>query len=195
MPRTNPARRTALTDAGIDLLVSQGVHGLTHRAVERAAGLPAGTAANYFRSREELLVATAERAVSLHLEAMGRIDRTLDVGSSPVPLADLVAASLEEALTTSRERYLAIFELQLEARRRPALAAALAELGSVAAAFTADEHGKLRLDVPSGALGALIALYGGALFVLATGPDRIPPEAIREIARAVVAGASAVHGS
>jgi AcrR family transcriptional regulator len=193
MPRTNPARRAALTDGGITLLAAEGAHGLTHRAVERAAGLPAGTAVNYFRSREELLVATAERVVSLHLADMGRIDREVDIGSAPDPLTELLAASLMDAATTSRERYLAIFELQLEARRRPALAAALARLTSVAVAFTTDEHAALGLSVPPETIGTLMTLYGGALFVLVTGPGGVQPDAVRQIARAIVHGALHAH--
>lgn len=189
MPRTNPARRAALTDAGITLLAAEGAHGLTHRAVEHAAGLPAGTAVNYFRSREELLVATAERVVSLHLDDMARIDREVDLTSVRDPLAELLAASLVDAATASRERYLAIFELQLEARRRPALAAALARLESVAVAFTTDEHAVLGLSVPPEAIGTLMTLYGGALFVLVTGPGGVQPDAVRHIAQAIVHGA------
>ncbi len=189
MPRTNPARRAALTDAGITLLADEGVHGLTHRAVERAAGLPAGTAVNYFRSREELLVATAERVVSLHLGDMARIDREVDLSSAPNPLAELLTASLIDAATTSRERYLAIFELQLEARRRPALAAALAHLESVAVAFTTDEHAVLGLRVPPEAIGTLMTLYGGAMYVLVTGPGSVRPDAVRQIAQAIAHGA------
>lgn len=193
MPRTNPARRAALTDGGITLLAAVGAHGLTHRAVERVAGLPAGTAVNYFRSREDLLVATAERVVSLHLADMGRIDREVDVGSAPDPLTELLAASLMDAATASRERYQAIFELQLEARRRPALAAALARLTSVAVAFTTDEHAALDLSVPPEAIGTLMTLYGGALFVLVTGPGGVQADAVRQIAQAIVHGALDAH--
>lgn len=189
MPRTNPGRRTALADAALSLLATDGVHGLTHRTAERAAGLPAGTAANYFRSREELLVAAAERAVDLHLTDMNRIDRTLDLTGSPDPLTELLAASLEDAVTTSRDRYLAIFELQLEARRRPVLGAALSRLGSVATAFTADEHAALGLAVPPDAIPTLVALYGGTLFSLVSAPGDVDREAARRLARAIVRGA------
>ncbi|MBM7806859.1 AcrR family transcriptional regulator [Geodermatophilus bullaregiensis] len=188
MPRRNPARRAALADAAISLLAAEGIHGLTHRAAEAAAGLPTGTAANYFRSREELLVAAAERAVSLHLEDVQRIDRAVDASSSPDPLAELLAVSLQEAVTASRERHLAIFELQLEARRRPALAAELARLGSVASALTADEHRTLGLSVPPEAIPTLVTLYGGVLFTLVTGPGDVEPDTVRRLAHAVVHG-------
>jgi len=189
MPRTNPGRRAALADAAVDLLAAEGVHGLTHRTVERAAGLPTGTAANYFPSREELLVAAAERVVALHLAAMRRVDRALDASRSQDPLQDLLAASLLDAVTTSRERYLALFELQLEARRRPALGAALTRLGSVAAALTADEHAELGLDVPHHAIPTLVTLYGGALFALVNAPGPVDPATVRTVARGILRGA------
>ena len=43
------------------MLGERGIHGLTHRAVDAAAGLPAGSASNYFRTRDALLDAVVER--------------------------------------------------------------------------------------------------------------------------------------
>jgi len=57
----NPDRRDRLADAGLALLAREGARGVTYRAVERAAGLPAGTTSNYFRSRDELMAALAAR--------------------------------------------------------------------------------------------------------------------------------------
>ena len=82
----------------------------------------------------------------MHLADMNRIDRTLDLTGSPDPPTELLARSLEDAVATSRDRYLAIFELELWARRRPVLGAALSRLGSVATAFTADEHAATLAD-------------------------------------------------
>src|SRR5690349_24244767 len=60
MPR-NAERRTQLADAGLAVLAAEGARGLTHRAVDAAADLPAGTASNYFKSRDALLGALGER--------------------------------------------------------------------------------------------------------------------------------------
>lgn len=207
MPRTNPERRRALTDAAIGLLVDAGVHGLSHRSVERAAGLPAGTAANYFRGREELLVATAQRIVELHLadaraatevsvadapvhpdpgtDAAGRRDETLE------RMTDLLAASLLDAATRHRDRYLAIAELQLEARRRPALAQALAGLATQASDLTAAMHADTGLDVDPAAVPTLVLLYGGALLTLVTGAVPVDDATTRRLARAMVHGSLA----
>ncbi|WP_067184348.1 TetR/AcrR family transcriptional regulator [Microtetraspora niveoalba] len=177
MPPTNPARRRALTDAAIELLASSGVHGLTHRAVEKEADLPPGTASNYFRSREALLVAAAERIVELH---HADTDRATE---QPTTLVDLWTESLLTAATTLRNRYLAIFELQLEASRRPLLASALAGLQDASLQITAGHHDKLDLSIPREKIPALIALYGGALFTLVTAP---PGTASRDVIQDVV---------
>jgi AcrR family transcriptional regulator len=198
VPRTNPARRRSLTDAAITLLASDGVHGLTHRSAERAAGLPAGTASNYFRSREELLVATAERIVELHLAEMERADAEAvrqaskqSTGSTSPDIVQLIAASLEAAASTQRDRYIAVFELTLESRRRPALASALARLAGGAAGFTTDQHAELGSEVPPRAVPLLITLYGGALFTLVTSPRMPSGPTAHDLARAIVAGALA----
>jgi AcrR family transcriptional regulator len=54
-------RREELLDAAIALLGEHGVHRLTHRGVDSAAGVPAGTTSNYFRTREALIGAVVER--------------------------------------------------------------------------------------------------------------------------------------
>jgi len=204
VPRTNPERRRALTDAAIALLVDEGVHGLSHRAVERAAGLPAGTAANYFRGREELLVATADRVVELHL-ADAREATEASVAAEPVPhgpgadaadatlerMTDLLAASLLDAATRHRDRYLAIAELQLEARRRPALARALAGLATQASGLTAAMHADTGLDVDPAAVPTLVLLYGGTLLTLVTGAVPVDAATTRHLAGAMVRGALA----
>lgn len=183
MPPTNPARRQALADAAIELLASSGVHGLTHRAVEKAADVPPGTASNYFRSREALLVAAAERIAELHHADTAR------AVEQPATLVDLLTDSLFTAATTLRDRYLAIFELRLEAARRPVLASALADLEDTASLVTAGHHDALGLDVPRERIPAMIALYGGALFTLASAPpEHVSRDVVRSMAEVIVHG-------
>ncbi len=43
------------------MLAESGARGLTHRAVDLAAGVPTGTASNYFASRDALIEALVER--------------------------------------------------------------------------------------------------------------------------------------
>ena len=193
MPPPNDVRRRALADAAIELLCEGGVHAVTHRAVERRAGLPDGTASNYFRSREALLVAATERVGQLHHADMDTIaggHQPDDPRDTRTRATELIGESLLLATTTYRSRYLAIFELQMESLRRPALAEALTGLHRRTLAFTTGHHAAHGLDIPPEAVPALLALYGGVLFTLVTSP----PEAITQIlaydlAAAIVRGA------
>lgn len=200
MPHTNPRRRQDLADAAIALLASSGAHGLTHRAAEHAVGLPPGTASNYFRSREALLIAAAERIAELHYAETSRAAQQYQdtpaprggqpSGSPGEQAADLIAGSLAAAATIHRERYLAVLELLLEARRRPALAAALAGMQESATRFTAGLHARLGLPIPASAVPTLIALYEGALFTLLTAPPGdATGHSARVLAHAIVHGA------
>lgn len=191
MPPPNQRRRAALADAAIALLAETGVHGVTHRAVEKRAGLPVGTASNYFRSREALLVATAERVGELHYAEMDAAGAHRPASASTHGRAvELIAGSLLDAATTHRGRYLAIFELRLESLRRPVLADALNELFRRSVAFTTGYHADLGLEIPPAAVPTLVTLYGGALFTLVTSPPQeIAPVLARDLAGAIVSAA------
>lgn len=192
VPPPNEQRRAHLTDAAIDLLVESGVHGVTHRAVDRRAGLPAGTASNYFRSREALLVATARRVVERHQADMteaAQAEPASATGDGMQRAIDLITGSLLLAAGPHRARYLAIFELRLESLRRPALAAALDESMAAMAAFTGGHHADLGLEIPPAAVPPMLVMYGGALFALVTGPvEAVTREAARPLAVAIVEG-------
>lgn len=113
-------RRAELADAAIVTLAREGMRGLTHRAVDRAAGLPQGSTSYYFRTREALLQGTLERLADLSNAELA------DVRADDL---DSIAALLEHWMTAGRDRMLARFELTLEATRRPALRATLELLG------------------------------------------------------------------
>lgn len=125
MPR-NPDRRRVLADAGLRVLAVGGARGLTHRAVDTEAGVPTGTASNYFRSRDALLGALGERIMERFAP-----DQTV--------LAELAAREASRDLFVDYLRYIverttrepdltrALIELRLEAARRPGLAAILGE--------------------------------------------------------------------
>lgn len=201
MPAANPRRRRVLADAAIALLADHGAHGLTHRSVERRAGQPAGTASNYFRNREALLLAAAERIIELHMADVeaATTDSTV-AGAEPVleeqrqwtadELADLLTVSLWEALTTHRERYLAAAELQLAARGYPALSASLATLLDNVLALTQQLHVSMGTPVSPAGVSTLVDLYIGALFTLIARPvDQIDRAAVHSLTTAMVHGA------
>ncbi|MFJ9747243.1 TetR/AcrR family transcriptional regulator [Streptomyces chartreusis] len=116
----NPERRAALVDAGVEVLARQGARGLTFRAVDAEAGVPVGTASNYFTGRDDLL---------------RQIDTRLHVRLAPDPdvIAGLLARPKDRSLVTAfmhdlmaratrdRTGYLALLEMRLEASRHPEL--------------------------------------------------------------------------
>jgi|HubBroStandDraft_2_1064218.scaffolds.fasta_scaffold646103_1 DNA-binding transcriptional regulator YbjK len=197
-PPRNTRRRNALADAAIEVLGTDGIHKLSHRAVDERAALPAGTAANYFPRRDDLLAAAAERVAELHLAEMAAADRaaTVPAGASaavpagPGTLAELIGASLYDAVTRHRTRYLAAYELALESTRQPALAEAMSRLGAGALGSTLAEHRALGLSTTPEQVQVLIALYNGTLLTLIVAPpETVTPEVTLSLARCLVTGA------
>jgi DNA-binding transcriptional regulator YbjK len=160
------SRRTRLADAAIVTLAREGSRGLTHRAVDRTAGVPEGSTSYYFRTRLELLRAIVRRMSDL------------DTASLPAPaqaggeeFAEAFTATVLGLLTDGRDRQLARYELTLEATRRPELRQALL-------ANTAPIHGRLTeqlavLGVAEPGVRAhdLLALLEGLLFSQLTAAD------------------------
>jgi DNA-binding transcriptional regulator YbjK len=196
-PPRNTRRRNALADAAIEVLGTAGIHKLSHRAVDERAGLPAGTTANYFPRRDNLLAAAAERVAELHVAEMTAADRAAIASAGdpsgapagPDALAGLIGASLHEAATRHRTRYLAAYELALESTRQPALAEAMARLGAAALGSTLAEHRSLGLPTTAEQVQALIALYNGTLMTLVVAPPgTVTPEATLALASCLVSG-------
>ena len=117
----NEARRNALADAGIAVLATEGSRGLTHRAIDERAGVPIGTASNYFRTRETLIAGVFERIGA----RLAPTPEDLERRAAQEPSRELFAEYLRDIvrrLSTEREVTLALFELRLESARRPDLA-------------------------------------------------------------------------
>jgi AcrR family transcriptional regulator len=145
----NPERRNLLADAGLRVLAESGARGLTHRAVDAEAGVPTGTASNYFRSRDALLGALGERIFERFAPDPAVVERL----SARPPGRELFVDYLRyilERTTAHPELTRALIELRLEAARRPGLAEILG----------ATLRGGYRDDV---AFHATTGLPGGAL--------------------------------
>ena len=72
-PALTPRRRELL-DAALHVVADEGLRGLTHRAVDREAGLAEGSTSAYFRSRDALQSALADfvsRRLSADVERLG----------------------------------------------------------------------------------------------------------------------------
>jgi hypothetical protein len=109
--------------------------------------------------------------------------------AGPGALAGLIGASLYDAATRHRTRYLAAYELALEWTRQPPLGEAMARLGAGALGTTLAEHRSLGLPTTPEQVQALIALYNGTLMTLVVAPPgTVTAEATLGLARCLVSG-------
>jgi DNA-binding transcriptional regulator YbjK len=171
-----------VADAAIAVLADHGGRGLTHRAVDQAAGLPPGTTSNYARTREALLTLALTRIAELDATegAAGLYGTGISGGGmSGSALAEGLAWMLHRMISDDgmRRRVRARFELALEANRRPELRAAYDEMGQRFRAEAARLLAASGSAEPERDAWTLIAwLEGTAFYALAgAGTTAAPP--------------------
>ncbi|MFH9574796.1 TetR/AcrR family transcriptional regulator [Streptomyces sp. NPDC017230] len=121
-PPAGASRADLVADAALALLAERGMRGLTHRAVDEAAGLPQGSTSNLARTRQALLELAVRRLADREARVLG-LDEMPDPRHGLDSLVDALALAAHRALTRNRELTLARYELALEATRRPELRA------------------------------------------------------------------------
>ncbi len=170
------SRQTDIADAAIATLAHGGMRGLTHRAVDRAAGLPEGSACYYFRTRRALLQATVERLAELDIAEVPALPQH-DLGA----FAQATAELLQRWLTTGRERQLARYELALEATRRPELRTVLAAAGAGLRAMTAERFAAAGVTEPQDRADDFAAFLDGLIFgqIAGAGTRQLTPAGLR----------------
>ncbi|MET9802297.1 TetR family transcriptional regulator [Streptomyces sp. NPDC006368] len=183
----NPQRRTALLDAAIDVLARDGARGLTFRAVDAQAGVPAGTSSNYFTGRDDLLTQAGAR---IHARMVPPPEK-VDAAMRPEPSRELVADLMKwlvRRMTAERTGYLAMLELRLEATRRPALRAELTR--AVRADFDENTRFYLGSGLPGDADTMLVLHLAmtGVLLEHFTLPGMLPEAELDRIVETLVDG-------
>ncbi|WP_328854863.1 TetR/AcrR family transcriptional regulator [Microbispora hainanensis] len=187
-------RAVVVADAAIAILAERGMRGLTHRAVDEAAGLPPGSTSNHARTRAALLELTlarlTEREEAVFAAAMAPAGDMPEGVVEAARLADLLARTMHAAITVHRETTIARYELALEATRRPELREIYDDVGrrireqvvaALAAAGSPDpvRHGR-----------QMVAYIEGLLFDAIVGAGEVPTldelgAAFRELLRVV----------
>lgn len=115
--RTSSSRRDEVLAAAVDLLGREGLHGLTHGRVDRAAGLPAGTASNHFRTRAALVTAVADALAARRLaDGAGAHDEGLALGWFELLIAARREPWIAEAIAPMRARMAELVERQRDDR-------------------------------------------------------------------------------
>lgn len=181
----NVARRTALLDAAIDVLAEEGARGLTYRAIDAKAGVPAGTASNYFASRDDLMAEVATRVTQRLMPSDESIAESLalprDKSLSIKFMHDIVKRA-----DADKASYLAMMELRLEATRRPDLRTALTKTMADNLEFNIafNEESKL----PGDRMTVLLMYFGmtGLIYERLTLPGVVEPMDLDELIEVLV---------
>src|SRR5262245_35946901 len=113
-------RREEILDAAITLLGEHGMHRLTHRNVDAAAAVPAGSTSNYFRTREALIGAVVERFGARERAAWDDLAAAA-YPTTPAELARTLAGFAKAAVGPNRTVTLARFAILVEAAIHPEL--------------------------------------------------------------------------
>jgi DNA-binding transcriptional regulator YbjK len=181
-------RMELMLGAALHVIAEQGLRGLTHRAVDREAGLPEGSCSAYLRTREALVLAVTEyvaERVAGHVRELAEelAGRALDDDRAVETVTRAILRWVDE-----REVLVARLELTIQASRDPALAKTLGALRKdlvdvVGAILTA--RGK-----PHGAAAAetLVSSFDGVLIGALPRPATQRKAFVRRSIEALMAG-------
>ncbi|HET9656998.1 MAG TPA: TetR/AcrR family transcriptional regulator [Kineosporiaceae bacterium] len=176
-------RRARIADAGIALLARRGRPGLTHRAVDAEAGLPAGSTSYYARTRAALLELVVHRLAELDLDPGGRAEPPAPTDADS--LADLLAGYVHGRLTGNRERTLARYELSLEAVHHPGVREVLVTTGAPFRTVAADLLAGLGSPDPQRHGRLLVACCDGLVLDAVAGAGSAHQPGLEELRRSL----------
>ncbi|MCO1656855.1 TetR/AcrR family transcriptional regulator [Pseudonocardia humida] len=184
--RQNPARRTALLDAAIEVLAREGSRGLTLRAIDKEAGVPVGTASNYFVNRDELLGQVMRRTRERLAPDPAALAATMERAPSR-ELATELMRQLLARMRADRASNLAMLELRQEATRRPDLHAELSGFLSAEHQEVIDHH--LDAGLPGDRTGVALMYFAmlGMIVDDLTIPAVLEPYSTDELIEQMVA--------
>ncbi|MBC2876572.1 MULTISPECIES: TetR/AcrR family transcriptional regulator [Streptomyces] len=185
MARRNDQRRAALVDAAIEVLAREGARGLTFRAVDGEAGVPAGTASNYFTSRDQLLTQAGSRVYERLQPDEALIARQRAAGRDRETYTELMREVVGR-VASFRTGYLALLELRLEATRRPELRKVLTERVRADVDANLAYHAASGLPGDAMAVKLLIATLNWLIVEQLTLPDVFSDAERDELVRAAV---------
>jgi AcrR family transcriptional regulator len=170
-PELSPRRRELL-EAAVHVMADEGLRGMTHRAVDRRAGLPEGTCSAYFRTRQALQLAVTEYVAATLAADVDALAAELLGCTGDEDRAVALTLALFERWLDDRELITAKLDLSLEAPRNPAVAEALIAsrtrlVGVVGGLMSpaVSEQGDARAE-------ALVASFDGLLIAALQKPQR-----------------------
>ncbi|MFI9813694.1 TetR/AcrR family transcriptional regulator [Saccharothrix variisporea] len=189
-------RVTLIADAAVHVVATKGMRGLTHRAVDAAAGLPQGSTSAYFRTRKALVEGLVRRLADLDALDVTALAGLTDLDA----LAEGMARVLDTWMTTARDRTLARYACLLEATHHPELRGILAH-GARARVMAREMLERAGVPDAEAQGRAMVAFLDGLLFDRLVGAGALgapapgSPESVAELAAAVRAALRGVFGT
>jgi DNA-binding transcriptional regulator YbjK len=184
----NTERRAALADAAIGVLAEAGIRGLTHRAVDAAAGEPDGTTSRYFRTREAMLKGVVDRVKELRMKML---EELVTDGLDRTELVEAFVVAVHHALTRDRPKQLAMMALLLESSHRPVLREELTLVALAMRQMLEKLCGRAGIHLTERDAWALLNFFNGTLFISMSLPQLEQPT--DEIVRAGVSALLALY--
>ena len=115
-------RKRAIVDAALRIIASRGLPAVTHRTVAREAKVPLAATTYYFSSKDEILAEALESLAAAEVERLSGLADEIGTRSRS---QEEVGAALSKALIPepddAERRWLAQFEIYVEAARNPEL--------------------------------------------------------------------------
>lgn len=111
---SRPDRRSRIADAALELAASGGTHALTHQAIDRRLDLPKGSTSYYFRTREALLLAAADRLITVSRERFHGVLGQPGAASDPVEvISDYVTGLVTDRVAEVIARQALLLDAEL----------------------------------------------------------------------------------
>ncbi|WP_169515206.1 TetR/AcrR family transcriptional regulator [Gordonia shandongensis] len=165
-------RRELIAEAGIRIIAREGVRALTHRSVDRTAGIPPGSTSYHARTREALLTLIVDtlsaRTVDETASTAALIDQIVD-DTGEIGTVDLarILASLIDSLTARADDMRARYSLILELDGHPGLKQALttgSTVNTAARRVIAPALTQAGIDATDAAIDSVITLTESLIF-------------------------------
>lgn len=124
LPKPSP-RMERLLDAALTVVADGGIRGLTHRAVDRQAGLPEGSCSAYLRTRSALQIALAGHVADRLAHDATELAKRMEGCADDQALAVTETTQLFLRWLNEPRLWIAKQELTMEGLRDPAVGARL----------------------------------------------------------------------
>lgn len=172
-------RRDAIADAAIEIIATEGLRSLTHRAIDSRLDYPTGSTSYYLRTRRALVEAVVSRLSKRTFDDLAG-DGPATLPSTAEEAARLLAGLLKTMAETRPHDHLARFALRidlLDDRELHQLIADQSPIRSRLLETSAAMLAAIGVDQPERHASDLVALVDGLLFDrLTNGPAAGDPQ-------------------